>query len=163
MSKNKTVSPFQAISVALATLIMYFFIGVVLMSTGGITMFIYTLTATSQFQVIQLWQFILMATIDLALISALARFVFKSKLPDILKAIYLALPLIYFNTALEIGFLGMMMASNPTTVIAIQTGLIGLQGVIAVLLIRKLSLPGLYYVPVITVLAIKLLSPMLLL
>lgn len=148
----------KTLVVITAVIIMYSFLGVTIMFTGGMAMFIYTLISSRGELVIQLWQFTLFAAIDLFLISTLAVFVFKSKLPEILKVIYLALPLVYLNMALQIGFLGLAMSAGYPAIASVLTGLIIVQFGVAVYLIGRFQLSWLYYIPPATILVIKIID-----
>ncbi len=122
-NKNKAALIKPGIIILAAIMIMYLFLGPALTYAGGLAIRFYLIGATRYLGTIPLWQYLIFWIIDLALIGLIGWFVFKSHIKDLYKAIYLGLPLVYFNIAGGYTIIGLEFMKNPLGAVLIMVAL----------------------------------------
>lgn len=118
----------QSIIMIASVFFMYVGIGFFVNYFGGFSMYTYASIVSNEILNIPLGPFIVFLGIDLALMFFCGWLIFKSKLPNLIKAISSAFPLMYLNEMLPIGLFNIVGEPGLSIASMVMFALVAIQG-----------------------------------
>lgn len=155
-NKSRAARIWPEIVILVAIMIMYVVLGAVLNEAGSLTLRLYLTINSRLVSTLSNWQYLIGWAGDLIILSGVGWLIFKSQGSNLFKAIYLGLPLVYFNVAGGLGLINLKMMTNPIAAILIMLGvnLLILGGISW--FVRKFKLPWFFYLVILPNLTIYL-------